>query len=271
MDTDEQTDPAPTAPSSAVPSSTVPSSTGPGSTESGSNEPSSPADRARSSGRALAGHIDHTLLAPTATASEVAALCHEAVRLEVAAACVSPRWVSVAADVLTGPETPVVCTVVGFPSGAHTSSAKWSEATLAVAQGATEIDMVVALGDVLVADWDAVRDDVAAVRAAVTDGRTLKVIVESAALTDDALRQACLAAVDGGADYVKTSTGFHPAGGATIHAVELMRTAVGDDIGVKASGGIRDLATARAMLAAGASRLGMSASAAVIAEADAVG
>lgn len=207
--------------------------------------------------------IDHTLLAPEATAARVVDLCAEAVDLGVGAVCVSPRWVPAAVARLSGSGV-AVATVVGFPSGAHRSPAKGDEARLAVADGADEIDMVVALGEVVAGNWDEVERDVAAVRAACPAPAVLKVIVESALLDDDQLDRVCQVAVAAGADYVKTSTGFHPAGGASVEAVERMRAAVGPDIGVKASGGIRDAEVALAMIAAGATRIGASASAAIL-------
>lgn len=208
--------------------------------------------------------IDHTLLAPEATAAAVLELCAEAVELGVGAVCVSPRWVPAAVDRLGGSGV-AVATVVGFPSGAHRSPAKGDEARLAVADGADEVDMVVALGEVMAGHWDEVGRDVAAVRSACPAPVVLKVIVESALLDAGQLERVCRAAVAAGADYVKTSTGFHPAGGASVEAVENMRAAVGPDIGVKASGGIRDAETALAMIAAGATRIGASASAAILA------
>lgn len=207
--------------------------------------------------------IDHTLLAPEATPARVVALCEEAVELGVAAVCVSPRWVTVAAEQLAG-KSVLVATVAGFPSGAHATAVKVAEARFAVGDGADEVDMVVALGAVVAGDWDAVADDIASVRGAVTDGSLLKVIVESALLDDETLDRVCRVAVDAGADYVKTSTGFHPSGGASVEAVRLMREAVGPHIGVKASGGIRDADTALAMIDAGATRIGASASRAIL-------
>lgn len=207
--------------------------------------------------------IDHTLLAPEATPSAVAALCEEGRRLGVAAVCVSPRWVPVAADALAG-TGPGLAAVAGFPSGAHTSAVKAAEAAGAVDDGAGEIDMVVSLGAVVAGDWGAVGADIVAVRRVVTGGALLKVIVESAVLDDDQLDRVCRVAVDAGADYVKTSTGFHPAGGASVESVRRMRAAVGPDVGVKASGGIRDAATALAMIEAGATRIGASASATIL-------
>ena len=151
----------------------------------------------------------------------------------------------------------------GFPSGAHQPAVKAHEAEVAVDAGATELDMVINLGLATAGEWRAVGHDIGAVRAA-APGTVLKVILESAALTDDELVQACVVAQAAGADFVKTSTGFHPAGGATVQAVSRMRTAVGDQLGVKASGGIRDAATAIAMVEAGATRLGCSASRAIL-------
>lgn len=204
----------------------------------------------------LARTVDHTLLRPEATDAQVAALCAEATELGAYSVCVSASRL----PVVTGL---VVCTVVGFPSGAHESEIKAAEAALAIRRGATEIDMVLDLGRALAGDWDAVEAEVAAVKAACGDV-LLKVILESAALTAEQLVQACRRAEAGGAQYVKTSTGFHPSGGASVQAVRLMRETVGDRLGVKASGGIRDTAAALAMLAAGASRLGLSGTRAVL-------
>ena len=188
----------------------------------------------------LARTVDHTLLKPEATAAQVAALAAEAAELGAFSICVSPSRLPVeVADGL------VVCTVVGFPSGAHESEVKAAEAALAVTRGATEVDMVIDLGRALAGDWDAVEADVAAVRAACGPA-LLKVIIESAALTPEQVAEACRRSEAGGAQYVKTSTGFHPTGGASVEAVRLMRETVGDRLGVKASGGIRDTATALA-------------------------
>ena len=209
--------------------------------------------------RDLAQMIDHTLLKPEATPAEVAALVAEGVRLGVYSVCVSPSMLPVDAR---GLKTAVVC---GFPSGAHASAIKAAEAALAVRNGADEVDMVINLGLAKTGDWPGVGADIRAVREAVP-GAVLKVIIESAALTDTEITRACHAAEVAGADFVKTSTGFHPAGGATVHAVEVMKAAVGDRLQIKASGGIRTLAQAEAMIAAGATRLGMSAGAAVLAE-----
>ena len=212
--------------------------------------------------RALAALIDHTLLAPTATDADVLALCAEGGELGVAAVCVSPSRLPLSAGVV--PSGVALAVVVGFPSGAHRPGVKAAEAASAVAEGADEIDMVIDLGAAVAGDWAAVQAGITVVRAAAPPPTVLKVIIESAALTGDGIERACAAAEAAGADMVKTSTGFHPAGGATVEAVTRMRTAVGDRLGVKASGGIRDTATARAMVAAGASRLGCSATRAIL-------
>ncbi|HEX4902276.1 MAG TPA: deoxyribose-phosphate aldolase, partial [Acidimicrobiales bacterium] len=196
---------------------------------------------------AVARMIDHTLLAPEATPARVVALCEEAVVLGVRAVCVSPNHVATAADALRGQPVDVAA-VVGFPSGAHRADVKATEARAAADDGAAELDMVVPLGAVVDGDWQGVRSHVAAVRAAAPQPVTLKVIVESALLDEQQLERVCIEAVAAGADYVKTSTGFHPSGGATTDAVRRMRAAVGWDVGVKASGGIRDAATALAMI-----------------------
>ena len=203
--------------------------------------------------------VDHTLLKPEATAADVAALCEEARALGVLAVCVSPSMLPVAGDGL------VVATVCGFPSGKHTSATKAAEAAAAVTAGADEVDMVIDVGAALAREFAAVQADIAAVRSAVPAPTVLKVIVESAALPDDVLVAVCQAAEAAGADFVKTSTGFHSSGGASAHAVALMAATVGGRLGVKASGGIRSTEAALAMLDAGATRLGLSGTAAVLA------
>jgi deoxyribose-phosphate aldolase len=203
--------------------------------------------------------VDHTLLKPEATSADVAALCEEARALGVLAVCVSPNMLPVAGDGL------VVATVCGFPSGKHSSAVKAAEAAAAVAAGADEVDMVIDVGAALAGEHDAVRDDIAAVRTAAPAPTVLKVIVESAALPDDVLVAVCRAAEAAGADFVKTSTGFHATGGASVHAVEVMHATVGGRLGIKASGGIRSTEAALALLDAGATRLGLSGSAAVLA------
>ncbi|MDT7760402.1 MAG: deoxyribose-phosphate aldolase [Mycobacterium sp.] len=214
---------------------------------------------------AVAELVDHTLLKPEATDVDVVFLTQEAAELEVYAVCVSPSLVAAARrSAAVGLS---IATVVGFPSGKHVSAIKAQEARLAVAAGAQEVDMVIDVGAAVAGDFATIRADVAAVRAAVPDV-VLKVIVESAVLLDLAgeqtLADVCRAAVDADADFVKTSTGFHPAGGASVRAVELMAATVGPTVGVKASGGIRTAADAIAMLDAGATRLGLSGTRAVL-------
>ncbi|GAB2512547.1 Deoxyribose-phosphate aldolase [Corynebacterium atrinae] len=206
----------------------------------------------------LAHTIDHTLLKPEATPAQVAALIDEAAALHTYSICVSPSMLPV-----TTPEDVKVATVCGFPSGAVHSEIKAAEAALSAEQGADEVDMVINLANAVQDDFDAVEADIRAVREAIPT-TLLKVILETAALTDEQVTQCCLAAERAGADFVKTSTGFHPAGGASVHAIELMNAAVGGRLGIKASGGIRDTETALAMLAAGATRLGCSSSADVL-------
>jgi len=204
--------------------------------------------------------VDHTLLSPTATPADVAALASEAAALGTYSICVSPAMLPL--GFAAGVKVAAVC---GFPSGKHTASIKAAEAARAVADGADEVDMVIDLGLVKAGSLDATQAEIAAVRAAVPAPKVLKVIIESAALTDEEIVAACKAAEAAGADFVKTSTGFHPAGGASTHAVELMARTVGGRLGVKASGGIRDWDTAVAMVEAGATRLGLSGTAAVLA------
>lgn len=204
----------------------------------------------------LAQLIDHTLLKPESTADDVAALAAEAGELGTYSVCVSPSMLPV--DV---PPTVKTATVIGFPSGAVKTSVKVAEARQAVADGADEVDMVQNIGWAKEHRFDEIADEIAAVKA---ECPMLKVILETAALTDEEIVECCKAAEKAGADFVKTSTGFHPAGGASVHAVSLMRETVGDRLGVKASGGIRDAETALAMVSAGATRLGLSSSKAVL-------
>jgi deoxyribose-phosphate aldolase len=208
--------------------------------------------------------VDHTLLAPTAVPADVATLLAEARRLGTYSICVSPSMLPVGdtGEVL-------VATVCGFPSGKHTPATTAAEAAESVARGADEVDMVIDLGLARAGDGDALQAEIAAVRAAVPAPGVLKAIIESAALTDAQIVLACRAAEAAGADFVKTSTGFHPAGGASVHAVELMAATVGGRLGVKASGGIRTWEAAVAMVEAGATRLGLSATADVLAGAPA--
>ncbi|MFN8018983.1 MAG: deoxyribose-phosphate aldolase [Acidimicrobiales bacterium] len=215
-------------------------------------------------GRAeLARRIDHTLLDPLATPGQVAMFLADAATLGVGAVCVSPSRLPLPAGSL--PPAVAVAAVVGFPSGAHRPEVKAQEARLAVEAGATELDLVIDLGLAKAGLWLQVEAEVAAVRHAAPAPVLLKVIIEAAALPGDvAVVAACHAAVAAGADMVKTSTGMHPAGGATVHHVALMADAVGGRLGVKAAGGIRDAATALAMLDAGATRLGCSATRAIL-------
>lgn len=210
----------------------------------------------------LAKMIDHTLLKPESTAKDVEALIEEGAQLGTFSVCVSPNQLPI--EVPEGLKVAVVC---GFPSGAHMPEVKAAEARQSVQLGAQEIDMVVNLKLVKEGKFDEVEADIRAVREA-SEGALLKVIIESAALTDEEIVACCKASEAAGADYVKTSTGFHPAGGASVHAVKLMRDTVGDRLGVKASGGIRDTKAALEMVAAGASRLGLSSSKAILAGMD---
>lgn len=205
--------------------------------------------------------VDHTLLAPTATPDEIEALCRDARDNRFYSVCVSPTYVARAASLVEGSDVHV-CTVVGFPSGAHTSAVKAYETRTAVEDGADEIDMVMNLASAKAHDWAAVENDIRAVVEA-AQGRVVKVILETCVLEDDEIVAACTAARAAGADFVKTSTGF-AGGGATTHAVQLMRETVGSDMGVKASGGIRTAADLDAMVAAGATRIGSSAGAALL-------
>jgi len=207
----------------------------------------------------LARYVDHTFLKPEGTPAEVEALIAEAASLGVFSICVSPSMLPV-----TVPEGLAVATVCGFPSGKHHSSIKAAEAAQSVADGADEVDMVIDIGAAIAGDFAAVEADIAAVRNAMDPKALLKVIIESAALTDEQIVGACRAAEAAGAQFVKTSTGFHPAGGASVHAVELMAKTVGGRLGVKASGGIRTADAALAMINAGATRLGLSGTRAVL-------
>ncbi|EST56404.1 deoxyribose-phosphate aldolase [Brevibacillus panacihumi W25] len=203
----------------------------------------------------LNAYIDHTLLKPEATQAMIDKLCEEAKTHSFASVCVNPYWVARAAELLKGTSVKV-CTVIGFPLGASTSAVKAAETRDAIANGATEVDMVLNVGALKSGDLKQVRSDVAAVKQAAGD-ILLKVILETGLLTDEEKEIACKLCVEAGADYVKTSTGFGP-GGATVADIALMRRAVGRDVGVKASGGVRDRETALAMVEAGATRIGTS-------------
>ncbi len=209
----------------------------------------------------LAGNIDHTLLKPDATPEAIEKLCREALQYKFASVCINPCYVEYGARYLSGSGVDV-CTVVGFPLGACTSAAKAFETQDAIRRGATEIDMVINVGWLKGGLYPQVLEDIReVVRAA--GGACTKVIIEAALLTDDEKVAACALTREAGADFVKTSTGF-ASGGATVEDVALMRRVVGPSMGVKAAGGIRDTATAEAMLRAGANRIGASASVKII-------
>lgn len=211
----------------------------------------------------LAGMIDHAVLSIMAGRADVAAACALARQLKVASVCVKPCHVTQAAGLLEGSGV-LVSTVVSFPHGADSTSLKAKLARAAIADGAGELDMVINIGALIEGDLEGVEKDIAAVVAA-AQGRYVKVILECAMLTDPKKLVGCQLALDAGACFVKTSTGF-AAGGATVEDVRLLRAAVGDRAGVKAAGGIRTLAQAQAMIAAGANRLGTSSTAEILAE-----
>jgi deoxyribose-phosphate aldolase len=209
------------------------------------------------SARDWASLIDHTLLKPEATADDIRRLCEEAARFRFASVCVNPTWVRAAACHLHGTDVPV-CTVIGFPLGATLSDVKAYEARRGIFDGAREVDMVINVGALRSNDDCAVEHDIrSVVEVAHETGVTCKVIIETALLTDDEKVRACLAAKRAGADFVKTSTGFAK-GGATVADIALMRQTVGADLGVKASGGVKGLEDARALVEAGATRIGAS-------------
>jgi deoxyribose-phosphate aldolase len=220
-----------------------------------------------SEARSLAAVIDHTLLKPDAMAEHITRVCEEAAEFGFAAVCVNPCWVTLAANLLAGSGARV-CTVVGFPLGANTTRTKVYEAGIAGEQGAIEIDMVLNIGALRDGAHHFVHKDISDVAEVVRgNGGLLKVILETSLLNDQQKVRACRLAVDAGADFVKTSTGFS-GGGATAADIRLMRQTVGDRAGVKASGGIRTLASAREMLAAGATRIGSSAGVNIVKESE---
>src|SRR5919108_5459603 len=209
------------------------------------------------SAREWASLIDHTLLKPEATDEDIKKLCQEAATYRFASVCVNPTWVRIAACNLKGSGVPV-CTVVGFPLGATLPDVKAYETRRAIFDGAREIDMVINIGALKSGDDCAVEYDIrSVVEAAHEEGVLVKTIIETALLTDDEKVRACLAAKRAGADFVKTSTGFSK-GGATVADVALMRRTVGSELGVKASGGVKNLEDARKMVEAGATRIGAS-------------
>ncbi|MEI3606963.1 deoxyribose-phosphate aldolase [Pseudogracilibacillus sp. SE30717A] len=205
----------------------------------------------------IASMIDHTLLKPEATKEDIVKLCEEAKQYEFATVCVNPSWVRIACKELTGSNVGIT-TVIGFPLGATSTFTKVAETRDAIASGATEVDMVIQIGALKSGDDQAVLDDMKQVVWAANKEAVVKVIIETGFLTDEEKERACLLAKKAGVDFVKTSTGFGP-GQATVEDIRLMRTTVGPEMGVKASGGVRDQETAEAMIVAGANRIGASA------------
>ncbi|MGO2484219.1 deoxyribose-phosphate aldolase [Glutamicibacter ardleyensis] len=215
------------------------------------------------SAREIAGYIDHTLLAQSASREQIITICDEAKKYEFKSVCVNPLWVSTVSRELAESNV-LTCSVIGFPLGTSTTATKVFETRTAVSDGADEIDMVIDVAAALRGDRDSLVNEIFAIaQAAHEGGAILKVIIETCLLTDEAKVLACEAAKAAGADFVKTSTGFST-GGATVEDVALMRQTVGPDLGVKASGGVRSVETARAMIAAGATRLGSSSGVAIL-------
>ncbi len=208
-----------------------------------------------------AAMIDHTLLKADATRDQIEKLCAEAKKYVFASVCVNPTWVKYSAELLAGTEVKV-CTVIGFPLGASTSAVKAFETKDAIANGATEIDMVINIGALKNGEYDVVRDDIKAVVDA-ANGTLVKVIIETCLLTDEEKVKACELSVEAGADFVKTSTRFST-GGATAEDIALMRKTVGPDLGVKASGGVRNLEDMKKMIENGATRIGASSGVAIM-------
>ena len=211
----------------------------------------------------IASFIDHTLLKPEASEADILKVCAEAAEYHFKSVCVNPIWVKTVKTALKGTDV-LTCSVIGFLLGATPTDAKTFEARGAVLDGADEIDMVINIAAARAGDKGALVEDIAAVAEAVhASGAILKVIIETALLDDAQKVLACESAVEAGADFVKTSTGFN-GGGATAEDVALMRRTVGPDLGVKASGGVRSLADAQAMIAAGATRIGASSGIAIV-------
>lgn len=209
----------------------------------------------------IASLIDHTVLKPEATLKDIEQLCTEARQHHFFSVCINPYWITSAKPLLTDTKVKI-CTVVGFPLGATLPQAKAHETIAAIAAGADEIDMVINIGAALEGHWHFIEHEVHDV-VSQAQGHIVKVILETCLLSPEQITSACQACVRGGASFVKTSTGFNSSG-ATIDAVKIMRATVGEKIGVKASGGIRNIADAQAMIAAGASRLGTSAGVAIV-------
>ena len=217
---------------------------------------------AKMTGAEIAQFIDHTLLKPEATRAAMDTLCEEAISYGFKSACVNSGWVGYVAEALKGTHI-AVCSVIGFPLGAMSSAAKAFEARQAVDDGAQELDMVINIGALKSGDQKAVEQDIRAVRLEANRPVVLKVIIETCLLTHEEKIEACEIAQNAGADFVKTSTGFS-SGGATVEDIMLMRKTVGSDMGVKASGGIKDFETAAAMIAAGATRIGAGAGVTIV-------
>ncbi len=210
----------------------------------------------------IASMIDHTLLKPETTREMIETLCNEAKKYEFAAVCVNPYYVKMAKELLKGSKVKVA-TVIGFPLGANTKEVKALETKAAIEDGADEVDMVINIGAMKNKDYDIVREDIKAVVEAAKDKAIVKVIIETCLLTDEEKVKACELSKEAHADFVKTSTGFST-GGATVDDVKLMKKTIGDSLKIKASGGIRDYETAKAMIEAGASRIGASASVKIV-------
>lgn len=210
----------------------------------------------------LAKIIDHTLLKPEATQVQIEKICEEASTYQFASVCINPCWVSLVANKLDN-STIKTCTVIGFPLGATTTAAKISEAKIALNDGATELDLVINVGALKSLQYDLIKEEIQALVQLAHPQAIVKVILETCLLTDSEKIKVCQLCIESKADFVKTSTGFN-SGGATIADVTLMRQCVGNKALIKASGGIRDYATAQAMIEAGANRLGTSASVSII-------
>lgn len=223
---------------------------------------SGPSDTSIITGPSVAKMIDHTLLKPESTKEQVVKLCEEAKEYKFATVCVNPYWVQTAANELKGSNVGIT-TVVGFPLGATNTFVKIGETRDAIANGATEIDMVINVGALKSGDFETVKKDIEGVVLAAKGHAPVKVIIETGLLETEEKKKACILAKMAGADFVKTSTGFGP-GVATPEDIRLMREAVGPEMGVKASAGVRDLDTARMLIQAGATRIGASSSVAIV-------
>ena len=210
----------------------------------------------------IASYIDHTLLKADASREQIEKLCEEAKQYSFASVCINPTWVSLASEQLKGSEAKV-CTVIGFPLGATTLETKAFETRNAIVNGATEVDMVINIGALKDGNDQAVEEEIRAVVQEAMGKALIKVIIETSLLTEDEKIRACQLSVHAGADFVKTSTGFSTSG-ATVEDIRLMRKTVGPDIGVKASGGVRDLDGTKAMIEAGATRIGASAGVSIV-------